>query len=185
MTKILFAAAAFLLVFTACGISARKPYKQYQGIDYGIYERDIQSGGLGRESIDQTNIDAPSFNVDYDDLGNEIIESTGRSEGEAVVIMAAKKIFLSKDASAQDAAAFQKALDIAYRKAAVAYQPSGFTYLMSPAGTLNPLAVMDIQCILGESTANQSGKAVCDLFFHEAAAQYEIIQTESKQNGEV
>ncbi|MDR1123658.1 MAG: hypothetical protein LBL61_03470 [Elusimicrobiota bacterium] len=171
----------FILVFAACG-GVRKGYKQYQGINYEQYEQDKKHNAAALAgldgAVDQVNIDAPSFNIDYDAGGNEIIESTGSNYGEAVVVMAAKKIFLSRDAGQKDIGLFQQALDAAYKIVVREYRPSGFTYAMSPAGAVNPLSIMDVQCILGEGSANSAGKAACDLFFDEIPQQYQKLKDE-------
>jgi hypothetical protein len=94
--------------------------------------------------------------------------------------MATKKIYLSRDASAKDMGVFQKALDAAYQTAMKQYKPSGFTYSISPAGPVNPLAIIDVQCILGETFANgPAGRDACDLFFKEIAAEYPKMKAEA------
>jgi hypothetical protein len=171
---------SFILIFAACA-GGKKGYKQYQGINYEQYEQDRRHNaaslaGLDGGLVDQVNIDGPSFNIDYDAGGNEIIESTGSNYGEAAVVMAAKKIFLSRDAGQGDIGLFQQALDAAYKIVIKEYRPSGFTYAMSPAGAVNPLSIMDVQCILGEGSANSAGKAACDLFFDEIPKQYQKLK---------
>jgi len=44
---------------------------------------------------------------------------------------------------------------------------------MSPAGTVNPLEIMDVQCLVSESSANSVGKDACNLFFREIMAEYQ------------
>jgi len=153
------------LIFGACGPS-KKQYKQYQGINYGQYEQNKT------DVVEQANIDV----IDID--GNDVIESVGDNYGEAVVVMATKKIHLAADATQKDVLTLQAALDSAYRAAMRQYRPTGFTYSMSPAGAVNPLSVMDVQCILAESGANSRGKETCDLFFREAAEQLTNLKTQ-------
>jgi hypothetical protein len=178
--KILFLISAVCFVFAACTTGGKKSYKQYRGINYDAYEQQKQREGAGFNlDVTQGDIDAQSFGVlEFDAEGNEIIESTGSSYGEAVVVMAAKKIYLSRDASQKDITVFQNALDEAYRTAMKEYRPVGFTYSMSPAGAVNPLAIMDVQCILSESAANSEGKETCDIFFREIPAEYQRLKGE-------
>ena len=102
----------------------------------------------------------------------DVVESVNSSYGEAVVVMASKKISLGKDAGYKEMEMFQTALDSAYGTAFSHYRADGFTYAMSPAGTVNPLSVMDVQCILSESFATAKGKAVCDYFFSRIPVEY-------------
>ena len=174
--KILFILPLALIV-AACGTpGGKKPYKQYQGINYDLYAK---TGPGTQGTVDQTNINAPDFNIDIDVDGNEVIESTGRNFGEAVVVMAVRKIQLSPRAAQRDVLVFQTALDNAYRAVMRGHRPSGFTYTMSPAGAVNPLSVMDVQCILAESSANAAGRDACDLFFREAAEQFLNLRGEA------
>ncbi|MDR0734434.1 MAG: hypothetical protein LBG16_01770 [Elusimicrobiota bacterium] len=171
---------SLILIFAACA-AGNKNYKHYQGIDYEQYNQDKKYNdavlsGFDGGAVDQVNMDAPSFSIDYDAVGNEIIESTGSNYGEAAVVMAAKKIFLSRDAGQQDIGLFQQALDAAYKTVIKEYRPAGFTYAMSPAGAVNPLSIMDVQCILSEGSANSAGKAACDLFFEGIAEQYQKLK---------
>ena len=160
LTVVLFAAG--------CGTST-KPYKQYQGINYNQYEQDRLRQAA---EVEQLNIDAPLFNIDFDAQGNEIIESTGSNYGEAVVVMAARKINIDGNGSPAGMQAFQKALDAAYQAVMKEFRPRGFTYSMSPAGAVNPMSVMDVQCILGEGSANSKGKEACDFFFKKVLEVY-------------
>lgn len=165
----------FLTVFLgACAMGAQKSYKQYQGISYDEYERHARQNLLipGADTADIED----GLTLETDELAEEEIESIGASYGEAVVVMAAKRIFIADNATQKEVKTFQTALDAAYRAVVREFQPAGFTYAMSPAGAVNPLSTMDVQCLLGESGATSRGKEACDLFFKEAALEYEKAQ---------
>ncbi|MDR1684151.1 MAG: hypothetical protein LBR90_01635 [Elusimicrobiota bacterium] len=182
MTKTYLTLFFAALILSACG--GAKNYKTYQGINYQDYERRGQSAAAAQitlEGVQQSDIEAPKFDFEVDAFGNEVIESVGSSYGEAVVAMASKKVFLDKEAQTKDIAVLQRVLDSAYQVAQQQYRPAGFTYSMSPAGTVNPLAVMDVQCILGETSANARGKETCDLFFEEIEKQYALESAKEAQ----
>ena len=165
------------LFAAGCG-PAKKPYKQYQGISYDQYEQERLRRAAEGLNVEQLHTDGPSFNIEYDEEGNEIIESTGANYGEAVVVMASKKIYLSREGAQKDVQIFQKALDAAYRNVMKEFKPAGFTYSMSPAGAVNPMSIVDVQCILGESDANSRGKETCDFFFKTIQEEYQQLKAE-------
>ena len=174
-----------LLVLAGCNTYNQKNYKQYQGISYEQYEKERQRQEAQKletlEGVEETDIQDTGFYVEYDEFGNEVIESTGNIYGEAVVVMATKKIYLSRDASNKDLPVFQKALDAAYQTALKEYRPTGFTYSISPAGPVNPLAILDVQCILGETSANSAiGRDTCEMFFKEIAVEYPKMKAEEQ-----
>lgn len=177
MTRTVLAVLAVVFIFSACNTYSEKNYKKYQGISYAEYEKERQRKEAEKvdvtgETVEETEIEAPKFDFEYDAFGNEIVESTNSTYGEAVVVMAAKKIHLGRDAKTSDMATLQKALDAAYQTAMKAYRPAGFTYAISPAGAVNPLAIVDVQCILSESSSGSLGKQTCDLFFGEITTEY-------------
>ncbi len=180
MTKIKFLpllAAALLL--GACGVYSEKNYKKYTGISYEEYDRQTAKDHAAQrvepleENINQNDIDAPQPESEDLNIEEEIIESSNSSYGEAAVVMASKKISLGKDATYQDMQTFQTALDGAYQAALQKYRAAGFTYAMSPVGALNPLSLLDVQCLLSESYATAKGKEVCDFFFSEIPTRFE------------
>ena len=184
MNKILLSIICAAVVFGACNTYSEKNYKKYKGISY------VQYGDIRKEQqaeTKQTPIVPPPPTVvqeqpvettqpvgmeDLTGTDNEVIESTNSTYGEAVVVMASKKIPLGENASYSDMQSFQTALDSAYNTARRTYHAAGFTYAISPAGPVNPLSEMDVQCILSESFAHATGKAVCDLFFKQIPLEY-------------
>lgn len=173
--------AAFAL--GACNTYSEKNYKKYRGISYEQYEeiRKEQQAETKQTQIippapfvvqEGVEAEQPIGMEDLTGIDNEVIESTNSTYGEAVVVMASKKIPLGENASYSDMQNFQTALDAAYNTARRAYQATGFTYAISPAGPVNPLSEMDVQCILSESLANATGKAACDLFFKQIPLEY-------------
>ncbi len=175
MKKTLLFLLPFCLFLAACNSYSPKNYKKYRGISYEQYEQEKlkKEQDLMREQqaeILESDINTPEIE---EESIEDIVESTNSTYGDAVVVMASKKIPLSKDASSLDMRAFQTALDRAYRTALRQYRAAGFTYAISPAGTVNPLSVMDVQCILSEDSADAKGKATCDLFFSEIPQEYE------------
>ena len=164
-------------VFAGCaeyGIS--KKYKQYSGINYHSYEEPINSTGLDfvvrieDEPIEESSLEIPEIEEITEE---EIIESSNQAYGEAVVVMSSKKIPLTKNATGADLAIFQTALDNSYNMILKSYRTQGFTYTLSPAGTVNPLSVINVQCLLSENFANTSGKKVCDAFFAQIPIEYD------------
>ena len=149
-------------------------YKKYSGIDYASYElprayADVNADSMeAKDSVEEEN----TFEVE-EITEEEIIESSNQAYGEAVVVMSSKKIPLSKNATGEDLATFQTALDNSYNIILKSYRTQGFTYTLAPAGTVNPLSVINVQCLLSENFANTSGKKVCDAFFAQIPIEYE------------
>lgn len=173
----------FIPAFILCACSTTyspRNYKQYQGIDYNQYERETTQYTLPEyEEISEENLqtdevkEVENIGADVQEITEEeIIESSNQAYGDAVVVMANKKISLGKNAISSDLDIFQKSLDAAYSSVLKSYRTQGFTYAMSPAGTVNPLSVMDVQCILSENFANANGKKVCDFFFAQIPLEY-------------
>lgn len=181
MIKIVFALICTLAVFSGCaGNYDQKNYKKYTGISYQEYEARRKQHQQEQEKIEylyqrdieEDNIDTTFPSVNTDIIEEDVIESVNSSYGEAVIVMASKKISLGKDASYKDMQLFQNALDSSYRKVFSRYRADGFTYAMSPAGTVNPLSVMEVQCKLSENYATAKGKALCDYFFEQIPQAY-------------
>lgn len=164
-----------IIILGACNPHSPRRYKEYSGINYGAYEEMRTSSEAEIEKVDEITpetIDVDTSNVE-EITEEEIIESSNQAYGEAVVVMASKKINLGKKATSEDMDTFQTALDKAYNIILRSYRTQGFTYTLAPAGTVNPLSVINIQCLLSENFANTSGKKVCDAFFAQIPIEYE------------
>ena len=165
-----------IIILGACSPHSPRRYKEYSGINYGAYETTRTSAEVEEvETVEEVNaetIDVDTSNVE-EITEEEIIESSNQAYGEAVVVMSSKKINLGKKATSEDMETFQTALDKAYNTILRSYRTQGFTYTLAPAGTVNPLSVMNIQCLLSENFANTSGKRVCDAFFAQIPIEYE------------
>lgn len=162
-----------LVLCVACADYGSKKYKEYTGINYNAYDVPSSYAELDLSTddvIEQTN--AETFEVE-EITEEEIIESSNQAYGEAVVVMSSKKIPLSKNATSEDLFIFQTALDNSYNIILKTHRTQGFTYTLAPAGTVNPLSVINVQCLLSENFANTSGKKVCDAFFTQIPIQYE------------
>lgn len=183
MKRLILLVSIFVL-FTGCaeyGIS--KKYKEYSGINYYSYE--IPSAydelNLPEEIQEEETPVAEEENVIevpevIEITEEEIIESSNQAYGEAVVVMSSKKIPLGSKATAADLMTFQTALDNSYHAILKTYRTQGFTYTLSPAGTVNPLSTISVQCLLSENFANTSGKRVCDAFFAKIPVEYEKLK---------
>ncbi len=175
MSKTILSILCATVLLGACTSYNQKNYKKYDGISYAEYERQRQEREKQYEYLDEA-ISEEDINSPYDVapevVEEDVVESVNSSYGEAVVVMASKKISLGRDANYGDMEKFQRALDSAYGTVFSHYRADGFTYAMSPAGTVNPLSVIDVQCILSESFATAKGKAVCDYFFTQIPLEY-------------
>ncbi len=176
MTKTILSILCAAVLLGACTNYNQKNYKKYDGISYAEYEKQRkereQQYEYLYETLSEEDITSPYDAVPEVVVEEDIVESVNSSYGEAVVVMASKKISLGRDANYSDMEKFQRALDSAYGTAFSHYKADGFTYAMSPAGTVNPLSVIDVQCILSESFATAKGKAVCDYFFTQIPLEY-------------
>ena len=161
-----------VILFVSCSPYSPKRYKEYSGINYGVYETPLSSAEVLEkdEDVAQENINTP---VIEEITEEEIIESSNQAYGEAVVVMSSKKIPLGKKATYEDLNTFQIALDNSYNIILRSYRTEGFTYTLAPAGTVNPLSVINIQCLLSDNFANTAGKRVCDAFFAQIPVEYE------------
>jgi len=165
-----------IIILGACSPHSPRRYKEYSGINYDIYEvtrtsTDVEVAEEEEEiKPEQVNIDTSKVEEITEE---DIIESSNQAYGEAVVVMSSKKINLTKKATYEDLEVFQAALDRAYNVILRSHRTEGFTYTLAPAGTVNPLSVMNVQCLLSENFANTSGKRVCDAFFAQIPTEYE------------
>ena len=170
-------------VFAGCAeYDISRKYKQYSGINYSSYEVpsayaevDLSVDTIEVEEEEPISAEDKTLQIpEVEEITEEeIIESSNQAYGEAVVVMSSKKIPLSKNATGADLATFQTALDNSYNSILKSYRTQGFTYTLSPAGTVNPLSVINVQCLLSENFANASGKRVCDAFFAQIPIEYE------------
>ena len=93
--------------------------------------------------------------------------------GDAVVTVGSKKFSIGRAAGEKEMRVFQDSLDKAYRAARNTYNPAGFTYTMSPAGAINPLSDMEVNCVLSQDSADDVGQKTCDLFFKSLKSYFE------------
>ena len=171
------------IIFVGCTeYNISHKYKEYSGINYRSYEipstyaeldLSVDEEEITEEPLDENTIQIPDV---IEITEEEIIESSNQAYGEAVVVMASKKIPLSKNATGEDLITFQTALDKSYNAILKSYRTQGFTYTLAPAGTINPLSVINVQCLLSENFANTSGKKVCDAFFAKIPVEYENLK---------
>ena len=166
--------------------SSRK--KVTQGIDYSRY--------YGNEAYYEFSSDfppvTPTVTTDEEetqteeplgedeDFTSEELASTYGNYGDVVATVATKKFELGASAGRKEMAVFQKALDAAYTKALRAYRPTGFTYSMASVGAVNPLATIQVRCMMGESSADEIGQATCTLFYNELVSNYKKLSQEAK-----
>jgi len=162
-------------LFSACAEfeNSGRRYKAYTGIDYGAYELPHAYAEIDTDAMEEVTANDIDTSSVEEITEEEIIESSNQAYGEAVVVMSNKKIPLTKNATGDDLVTFQVALDNAYNKILKSHRTQGFTYTLSPAGTVNPLSVINVQCLLSENFANTSGKKVCDAFFAQIPIEYE------------
>lgn len=192
MMRVVISILCAVILLGACNTTYnQKNYKKYTGISYQEYEARRKQHRLQQEQqqqaaqpveylyqrdIEEEDIDTSSehdFSSQvYGGADEDVIESVNSSYGEAVVVMGTKKISLGKDANSKDMQLFNKALDTAYKSVFSRYRADGFTYAMSPAGTVNPLSVMEVQCKLSENYATAKGKSICDYFFTQIPTEY-------------
>lgn len=114
-------------------------------------------------------------------IGVSSLNKTG-VYGDAVVVVAARKMPLGRTAGEQDLALFTKSLDAAYAAAQRMYRPAGFTYSISPMGAVNPLSDIEVSCVLGEQAAEEVGAQVCRMFFDGAAQEYALMSAAEDAN---
>jgi len=161
-----------IIMLAACSPHSPRRYKEYSGINYNAYES-TRTSVEEQEPAEEPAQDSFDTSAVEEITEEEIIESSSQAYGEAVVVMSSKKISLGKKATAEDLEIFQTALDNSYNGILKTHRTEGFTYTLSPAGTVNPLSVINVQCLLSENFANAAGKKVCDAFFINIPLEYE------------
>ena len=171
-----------LVLCIGCADYGAKKYKEYTGINYNAYDVPSSYADLDL-SLDEDNIQQANVTtVEVEEITEEeIIESSNQAYGEAVVVMSSKKIPLGRNATSEDLLTFQTALDNSYNAILKSYRTQGFTYTLAPAGTVNPLSTINVQCLLSENFANTSGKKVCDAFFAKIPVEYENAKLKKAQ----
>lgn len=162
-----------IIMLAACSQYSPKRYKEYSGINYNAYETTNTSVEIKEPKEEESNQENFDTSAVEEITEEEIIESSSQAYGEAVVVMSSKKISLGKKATSEDLGTFQVALDNSYNMILKSHRTEGFTYTLSPAGTVNPLSVINVQCLLSENFANAAGKRVCDAFFAQIPIEYE------------
>lgn len=137
---------------------------------------EFSSSPLDKPSVlseEEESVDDLTVEVSNDeDFTAENIASAYGTYGDVVVTVASHRFKLGENASRQDMAKFQKALDTGYLAALREYRPVGFTYAMSSVGSINPLSDIEVACKLSERSANQVGQATCRSFFNTVLRNY-------------
>jgi len=184
MNKIIFSLTILCLVLGACNSYSPKNYKRYTGIKYEDYvqnERKKEVLDTNITEIEQVDIatQGPIFEQVEALEDDSVVESANSAYGEAVVVMATKKINLGKDATTKEMQLLQKGLENSYNNALKSYRVPGFTYSITPAGDINPLSMFEVKCVLSENYANAKGKNACDYFFSQIAQEYAKAKEEA------
>lgn len=104
------------------------------------------------------------YEIEIDIENSDVIGDTG-VYGDLAVEIASKKYPLGAKATSNDLSDFQKVLDKSYLSVFEDYSKVGFTYMLSPAGSVNPLSEINIKCMISERFSDDNGKEVCDKFF--------------------
>ncbi len=175
INKIIFSLTILCVVFGACNSYNPKGYKRYSGIKYEDYvqnEKKQEIINTDLNEIKQEDISTPVFEQVEALDDDSIVESTNSAYGEAVVVMATKKISLGKEATIKDMQILQTGLDNSYNATLRNYRVPGFTYSLTPAGDINPLSLFEVKCVLSENYANATGKKACDFFFNQINQEY-------------
>ncbi|MBQ4493870.1 MAG: hypothetical protein II972_04660 [Elusimicrobiaceae bacterium] len=182
MNKIIFSLAILCLFFGACNSYSPRNYKKYTGIKYEDYMQNEKKQELlntDLSDIEQSDISAPVFeHVEALD-DDSVVESTNSAYGEAVVVMATKKVALGKEATTREMQFLQTGLENSYNATLRNYRVPGFTYSLTPAGEINPLSVFEVKCVLSENYANATGKRACDFFFGQINQEYMKVKEEA------
>ena len=90
-----------IIILGACSPHSPRRYKEYTGINYDAYEVTRTTTEVEVETMEEIKpetIDVDTSNVE-EITEEDIIESSNQAYGEAVVVMASKKINLSKKAT--------------------------------------------------------------------------------------
>lgn len=182
MNKIIFCVVTLSVVFAGCNSYSPKRYKRYSGIRYEDYAENARKQELldnNISEVEQNDISSPVFDQVEAIDDDSIVESTNSAYGEAVVVMATKKINLGKDATAKEMLLLQTGLESAYNNVLSTYKVPGFTYSLTPIGEINPLSLFEVKCVLSENYANFRGKSACDSFFGQIAQEYTKAKEEA------
>ena len=160
----------FLILSAAIIMAACAPNKTNvtgkPGIDYDKYKNvEVANDAF-------TGVSSPQAAGEIDDFIGESRFNSKSAYGDAVVNVGSKKFSIGKTAGEKEMRVFQASIDKAYRTAKRTYNPAGFTYSMSPAGSINPLSDMEVQCILSQDSADNVGQKTCDLFFKSLKSEY-------------
>lgn len=184
MNKIIFSLTILCVVFGACNSYNPKRYKRYTGIRYEDYAENARKQELldNNFEVEQNDISSPLFEQVEAMEDDSVVESTNSAYGEAVVVMATKKINLGKDATAKEMQFLQTGLEQSYNATLKSYRVPGFTYSLMPAGEINPLSMFEVKCVLSENYANATGKNACDFFFSQIAQEYVKAKEEASSN---
>ena len=175
MNKIIFSFTILCVVLGACNSYSPKKYKKYSGIKYEDYmqnEKRQEVLDTDLSDIHQSDISAPIFEQVETLDDDSVVESTNSAYGEAVVVMATKKVSLGQDATIKEMQFLQTGLESSYNATLRSYRVPGFTYSLTPAGDINPLSVFEVKCVLSENYANTNGKMACDFFFNQINQEY-------------
>ncbi len=157
-----------LLVFLIAGCASTGKKDRYERVDYSEYEsyEEYESPKI----YDSDELEEPSvlgqeqYEIEIDIENSDVIGDTG-VYGDLAVEIASKKYPIGAEATSNDLSDFQKVLDESYLKVFEDYSKIGFTYMLSPAGSVNPLSEIDIKCMISERFSDDKGKEVCDKFF--------------------
>ena len=160
-----------VILMSACTSTTNVTHKS--GIDYAKYRNtEPVADNVFTGTLPPAEGAATAAPGAGDDFVGESRYNTKSAYGDAVVTVGTKKFSLSPKAGANDMRAFQSSVDRAYLAAKRAYNPAGFTYSLSPAGPVNPLSDMEVQCILSQESADNVGQKTCDLFFKSLKSDY-------------
>ena len=184
---------------SACGAStsysSRK--KVTQGIDYSHYgkneayyefssaipgdEPNAFTDHLAAQEVAQTKSETEEELGEDEDLVSEGLANSYHTYGDVVVTVASRKFDLGAKATRKEMSQLEMAIKKAYSKALRTYQPSGFTYTMTSAGSVNPLSAVQVQCRMSERSANNIGEKVCKLFFEQTRLSYIQLTQEAQK----
>ena len=184
---------------TACGAStsytSRK--KVTQGIDYSHYgkneayyefssaipgdEPNAFADHLASQEAQAAKPETEEELGEDEDFISEGLANSYHTYGDVVVTVASRKFELGASATRKEMSQLEIAIKKAYSRALRTYQPTGFTYTMSSAGSVNPLSAVQVQCRMSESSANTTGEKVCKLFFEQTKLNYLQTSQEAKK----
>ncbi|MBO7190524.1 MAG: hypothetical protein J6V32_00190 [Elusimicrobiaceae bacterium] len=195
--KIRLAVICLAVIFlSACGAStsysSRK--KVTQGIDYSHYgkneayyefssaipgdEPNAFTAHLAAQEAQAEKTETEEELGEDEDFVSEGLANSYHTYGDVVVTVASRKFELGSTATRKEMSRLEAAIKKAYSKALRTYQPSGFTYTMSSAGSVNPLSAVQVQCRMSERSANNNGEKVCKLFFEQTKLAYAQLSEE-------